>query len=98
LVLGNLQIRKYRNGEKAVELANKTCELSDWKDWSYLETLAVAQAETGNFDDAIESIKKAKDLAPDFDQAELDEILAVFESGQPFRSRTGKNSESKLGD
>src|SRR4029077_7608990 len=42
-----------RDGKEAVELANKACELSQRRNSSYLDTLAAAYAEAGNFDQAI---------------------------------------------
>ena len=42
-----------RNGKEAVELAIKACELSNWKNWGIIDTLAAAYAEAGNFEQAI---------------------------------------------
>jgi tetratricopeptide (TPR) repeat protein len=43
----------FRNGEKALELALKACELSNWSDPYHLGTLAAAYARTGDFENAI---------------------------------------------
>jgi tetratricopeptide (TPR) repeat protein len=42
-----------RDGQKAVKYATKACDLTGWKDWRLLDTLAVAHAEVGDFTSAV---------------------------------------------
>jgi hypothetical protein len=42
-----------RNGARAVEFAQKACELTAWKHPLFLTTLAAAYAEAGNFSEAV---------------------------------------------
>jgi Flp pilus assembly protein TadD len=58
-----------RDGKRAVELATRACELTDWKDPVILDTLAAAYAEVGDFDKAVEYQKKALSF-PTFPKAE----------------------------
>jgi tetratricopeptide (TPR) repeat protein len=48
-----------RDGKKAVELALKACELSNWRNPGYLDTLAAAYARIGNFGNAVKWQEKA---------------------------------------
>lgn len=42
-----------RNGGQAVKFAKKACELTGWKEWGCISSLASAYAETGDFASAI---------------------------------------------
>jgi tetratricopeptide (TPR) repeat protein len=78
----------YRDGEKAVAMAEKAIELAAADaDWKYFATLAAAYAETGEFDKAIEQQKKAladKSLDAE-DRAKMEARLKLFEQKKPYR-------------
>ena len=52
-----------RNGPEAVELAERACEATDHSHPGYMDTLAAAYAETGQFEKAITTIQRAVKLA-----------------------------------
>ena len=89
--LATCPVEQYRNGELAVEYAELACDLSNWNDWSFVETLSAAQAEIGDFEAAIEMAKKAQELAPEHNHSELEERIRLFKSEKPFRSQDGKS-------
>ena len=91
---------KYRDAKRAVELAIRACEILVMPDHATLGTLAVAQAANGDMPAAIETAKRAIDLATqENDSAAVEELrshLLLFEQGQPYialapsRSRQGR--------
>lgn len=72
--------KKVRNGEKAVELATKACEMTQYTDWNALDTLAAAYAAKGDFEQAAEWVGTAIENAPEEQKAGLvehrEQILA----------------------
>src|SRR5262249_8574963 len=60
-----------RNGKQAVLDATKACELTLWKDFYCLGTLAAAYAEIGEFDKAVEWQKKSLEI-PECDETEVE--------------------------
>jgi len=81
---------KYRDGAKAVEDATKACELTDWKKAEFLDTLAAAYAEAGQFDKAVEWQQKAIELAPEDQKEDLGIRLALYKAKKPYREGPGK--------
>jgi tetratricopeptide (TPR) repeat protein len=78
---------RFRNGTEAVSVAKKACELSDWKRSGCHDTLAVAYAEAGDFDQAVKYEKQAvndSSLAPK-EREERENRLALFQQRKPFR-------------
>ena len=70
-----------------MESAKKACELTAYKNPDYLETLAAACAEAGDFDGAIKWEKKALE-SPEFEKAAGDRVrarLKTYQAMEPFR-------------
>lgn len=82
-----------RNGEYALRYAERACELSGHTVVDYLDTLAAAAAEAGQFDRAVAVIRQSLASAPPEQQEELQERLALYQQRRPYREpsrrRTG---------
>jgi tetratricopeptide (TPR) repeat protein len=78
---------KYRNADKAIELATQACDLTAWKDDLILDTLAAAYAEAGNFETAVKYQKQVLD-SPDVGPTLREDIrarLRLYEAGKAYR-------------
>ena len=64
-VLATAPDAKLRDGKRAVEAAKKAVDMIKYRDGRFLDTLAAAYAEVGDFDKAVETQQKAID-DPDF--------------------------------
>jgi tetratricopeptide (TPR) repeat protein len=76
---------RIRNGQKAVEHATHACELTDWKNEIYLDTLAAAYAEAGDFDGAAKWEAKALDTVPEKKRADYQSRLDLYKAHKPYR-------------
>jgi Tfp pilus assembly protein PilF len=77
-----------RDGRRAVEAAEQACALTKWQSGSYLDTLAAAQAEKGDFGQAVISQARALALVEEIDPARagMEERLQLYRAQKPFRS------------
>ena len=76
----------FRNGQQAVVDAKAACNLCSWGDWDYIDTLAAAYAETGDFDSAIKFEQKAISKAKkDDDTKGAQQRLALYQQHKPYR-------------
>ena len=78
---------QYRDGDEAVKYATIACELTDWKDWNYLDTLAAAYAEQGRFEEAKKWEKKAIALAPPARTETIQHRFELYEAEKPYREK-----------
>jgi tetratricopeptide (TPR) repeat protein len=78
---------KYRNGSLAVELATRACERVKWAVPSYMDTLAAAYAEGGDFGSAACLEREAVACLPpgDTNQAAFRGRLRLYENKETFR-------------
>ncbi|MBN2181175.1 MAG: tetratricopeptide repeat protein [Sedimentisphaerales bacterium] len=75
-----------RNGIEAVKYATRVCELTDWKKAEYLNTLAAAYAEVGDFDSAVKWQRKAIELLPE-SRAGYESRLKRYQAGESLAAR-----------
>ena len=79
----------FRNGIQAVNMAGRACELTGRRDPEKLKTLAAAYAETGRFEEAMNTLRTAKDLAAKANRQELVKecslMLEHFQRSEPWR-------------
>lgn len=92
---------KVRNGKRAVELAKKACELTEYKEAYILSTLASGYAENGEFDEAIKWSTKAVELAKkkptrDDQVEDLQKELDSYKQKKPWREL--QKDKDKSGD
>jgi len=77
---------KFRDGKKAVEFATKSCELSEWKNWVNIRTLAAAYAETSEFAKAVTWQTKANEMANEEKYKQEGQArLELYKIAKPFR-------------
>ena len=74
-----------RNDPEIVRYALYACIKSNWRNWSFLDTLSAAYAERGDFPTAIRCAERAFSLAPPEDRAEVREAIRHYEQAQPRR-------------
>jgi len=77
----------YRDGPRAVEYAFQACNSTGWKLGWFLDTLAAAYAEVGDFEQAVKCQQQALDKPdyPEEKRAGARERLALFAARQPYR-------------
>ena len=84
--LATLPEAKQRDGKSAVEFATKACELTQWKNSVYLDTLSAAFAEVGEFDTAVKWQIKAIELLSDEEEREdYRTRLRLYQQKKPYR-------------
>jgi tetratricopeptide (TPR) repeat protein len=75
-----------RHGTRAIEHATRACELTNWQEALYLDTLAAAYAEAGQFDEAVRWAEKAVELAADEEAAKAyAAALELYRQQKPSR-------------
>jgi len=90
-----------REPARAVELAERACELTDYADAGMMDTLAAAYASAGRFDMAVSTAEKALKKAGTTGQSNADRIdkrLDLYRASEPYIEKTEKVIEGKKND
>jgi tetratricopeptide (TPR) repeat protein len=84
-----------RRDEEALEAAKQVCQATHFRNAQFLNTLAAAYAETGRFEEAVQTARKALDLTLASGQGSLTEQIRqrikVYERHQTLREAEGKS-------
>jgi tetratricopeptide (TPR) repeat protein len=88
-LLATSPIDDLRDGAESLRLAQRVCIVTGEQDANFLDTLAAAWAEVGNFNEAVKVIERAVELARTAGNEELAIVLSkrlrLYKSQQPFR-------------
>ena len=76
---------EYRNPKLSLRAAQKAIELDGDADYIYVDTLAAAWANAGQFDKAQDAMRRALVLAPAENKSALEKRLGLYKAGKAYR-------------
>jgi tetratricopeptide (TPR) repeat protein len=85
-----------RDGKRAIELARKACEATEWKQPHIVSTLAAGYAESGDFTEARKYSRQAVEAegtSPEVKQ-QLEGELASYQADKPWRERQEQEEQA----
>jgi len=83
-VLATAAESSVRDPKRALELATKACQMTQYKNWNSLDTLAAAHAANGDFKSAQQWVATAIEAAPDDEKDGLNEHLELIQAEKPI--------------
>jgi tetratricopeptide (TPR) repeat protein len=86
-----------RNGKEALTASLEACQLTSFKNAGYLDTLAAAYAENGDFDQATHYITKAIGMKVDVNERkDFQTRLALYRDREPYRqTESARRSQTR---
>jgi tetratricopeptide (TPR) repeat protein len=97
-ILSTYEDEKYRNGKEAVNLAERLCKITQYRQPLALDALAAAYAEIGKFNKAVLTAEKAHKMAlmqgPGSLVEGLEKRLNLYQNKMPYRQTF---SEKRIG-
>lgn len=95
-VLATSPVDDLRDGKRALELALRACELTEYKAAHILSTLAASYAELGDFENAVKWSEKACEIVDDDSIREhLEAELESYRNKKPWRENKTEEAEIK---
>lgn len=74
----------HRDGIIAMQRSIEACETVRWRYWGFLDTLAAALAEVGDFAQATRVATASRQMAPSSQHAYLDRLIGLYGDGKPY--------------
>ena len=86
-LLATCPVAEVRSGQEALVHATKACELTEYNNYMYVDTLAAAYAEAGDFEQAVQFQMSAVELTPQNipGRDSIVQRVKLFESKRAFR-------------
>ncbi len=83
-VLATAAESRVRDPKQALELAIKACQMTQYKNWNALDTLAAAHAANGDFKSAQQWVATAMESAPEDKVEDLQKRLELIQANKPI--------------
>ena len=81
---------RFRDGKLALKKAARACDLTSWRNGLFIDTLAAANAESGDFTQAVSwqarALELMKDDTPSVQQGARERLL-LYQQGKPYRDK-----------
>jgi tetratricopeptide (TPR) repeat protein len=93
-ILASCEDENFRNGQEAILLAEKLCQITQYGEPLAMDALAAAYAENGRYDEAVsiarKAIKQASKLGPKELVQGLKHRLKLYQNKTPYRQKTNR--------
>ncbi len=87
-----------RVSQRAIDLATKACKRSGWRNPKYIQTLAAANANAGDWENAVERQKRVIEMVTDDEDKEFaNHLLKLYEQKTPLRFGSPDQPENDQG-
>jgi tetratricopeptide (TPR) repeat protein len=81
-----------RDGSQAVDLGERACQVTGYRNPQFIGTLAAAYAEAGRFEEAVATANQAKELAARIGRTDLvernEQLLQLYRNKTTYHEKT----------